>query len=157
MAGNVEGRLAGGIHTLRLPEIRRSSCRRSRRLRRAASGRAGRRRPLRRRRSRGPVRSRCRRQGYPEWPADWQRHYAALQELVRDEEGGAGVLPGVTVHMDIGRFVARQRQRAALEGLLEGDRLCAAAAETGSTHRRAKLPADRLARLAALGLDWAAA
>ncbi|GAA2485055.1 hypothetical protein [Streptomyces longisporus] len=38
----------------------------------------------------------------PERPADWQRHYAALRELVRDK-GRADVLPGVTVHgMDVG-------------------------------------------------------
>ncbi|WP_244207359.1 helicase associated domain-containing protein, partial [Streptomyces swartbergensis] len=32
----------------------------------------------------------------PQWPADWQRHYAALRELLRDEDQ-ADVLPGVTV------------------------------------------------------------
>ncbi|GHD07729.1 helicase [Streptomyces violarus] len=59
----------------------------------------------------------------PAWPADWQRHYAALRELVRDEDGQAEVLPGVTVHgMDVGRFVARQRQHAVWQGLLEGQR-----------------------------------
>ncbi|MGW2572993.1 helicase associated domain-containing protein [Streptomyces sp. NPDC001537] len=40
----------------------------------------------------------------PRWPAGWQRHYAALRELLRDEGGRVEVLPGVTVHgMDIGR------------------------------------------------------
>ncbi|MDQ0745774.1 hypothetical protein QF034_008240 [Streptomyces africanus] len=43
----------------------------------------------------------------PAWPADWQRHYAALRELVRDEDGQAAqanVQPGVTIHgMDIGK------------------------------------------------------
>ncbi|MFI0234878.1 Helicase associated domain protein [Streptomyces sp. NPDC017086] len=34
----------------------------------------------------------------PSWPTEWQRHYAALHELVRDEEGPAEVLPGFTVH-----------------------------------------------------------
>ncbi len=33
----------------------------------------------------------------PSWPADWQRHYAALRELVRDEEGATEVLPGFTI------------------------------------------------------------
>lgn len=28
----------------------------------------------------------------PSWPAEWQRHYAALRELVADEEGQAEVL-----------------------------------------------------------------
>ncbi|MFD7439678.1 helicase associated domain-containing protein [Streptomyces sp. NPDC059861] len=59
----------------------------------------------------------------PAWPADWQRHYAALRELVRDEEGQANVLPGVTVHgMDIGRFVAKQRQPAVWERLMDEQR-----------------------------------
>ncbi|CAM5554612.1 Helicase-associated domain-containing protein OS=Streptomyces fumanus OX=67302 GN=GCM10018772_61390 PE=4 SV=1 [Streptomyces fumanus] len=45
-----------------------------------------------------------------EWPVEWQRHYAALRELVADEEGQPEVLPGVTVHgMDIGKWLARQR------------------------------------------------
>ncbi|MDQ0757510.1 DEAD/DEAH box helicase [Streptomyces canus] len=62
----------------------------------------------------------------PEWPAEWQRHYAALRELVRDEEGQAGaveVLPGVTVHgMDIGKWLARQRTPKVWEGLTDGQR-----------------------------------
>jgi hypothetical protein len=58
----------------------------------------------------------------PEWPVDWQRHYAALRELVRDE-GQADVLPGVTVHgMDVGRFLAKNRQHAVWQGLMEGQR-----------------------------------
>ncbi|MFJ9668799.1 Helicase associated domain protein [Streptomyces sp. NPDC101219] len=58
----------------------------------------------------------------PDWPVDWQRHYAALRELVRDE-GQADVLPGVTVHgMDVGRFLAKQRQRAVWDGLMDGQR-----------------------------------
>jgi Helicase associated domain len=58
----------------------------------------------------------------PEWPADWQRHYAALRELVRDE-GQADILPGVTVHaMDVGRFVAKSRQHAVWQGLMDGQR-----------------------------------
>lgn len=41
----------------------------------------------------------------PSWPAEWQRSYAALRELVRDEEGPAEVLPGVTVPgMDVGKW-----------------------------------------------------
>ncbi|MFD8306750.1 hypothetical protein ACFV29_31060 [Streptomyces sp. NPDC059690] len=34
----------------------------------------------------------------PKWPAECQRHYAALRELARDEEGQTAVLPGFTVH-----------------------------------------------------------
>jgi hypothetical protein len=62
----------------------------------------------------------------PAWPATWQRHYTALRELVRDEEGQAGrvdVLPGVTVHgMDIGRWLRRNREHAAWQSLTDGQR-----------------------------------
>ncbi|TKT04759.1 hypothetical protein E4U91_00005 [Streptomyces lasalocidi] len=62
----------------------------------------------------------------PQWPADWQRHYAALRELVADEDGQAGgveVLPGFTVHgMDIGKWLARQRKPEAWQALTDGQR-----------------------------------
>ncbi|MFF7892465.1 Helicase associated domain protein [Streptomyces sp. NPDC007907] len=59
----------------------------------------------------------------PAWPADWQRHYTALRELVRDEESQTDVLPGVTVHgMDIGRWLARQRKPEAWQTLTDGQR-----------------------------------
>ncbi|MCK8438766.1 DEAD/DEAH box helicase family protein [Streptomyces sp. D2-8] len=59
----------------------------------------------------------------PSWPAEWQRHYAALRELVRDEEGQAEVLPGVTVHgMDIGKWLARQQKPAVWQALTDGQR-----------------------------------
>ncbi len=59
----------------------------------------------------------------PSWPADWQRHYAALRELVRDEEGPAEVLPGVTVHgMDIGKWLAKQRKPEVWTALANGQR-----------------------------------
>ncbi|MEU4877515.1 Helicase associated domain protein [Streptomyces sp. NPDC021608] len=59
----------------------------------------------------------------PAWPADWQRHYAALRELVREEEGATEVLPGLTVHgMDIGRWLARQRRPEVWASLAEGQR-----------------------------------
>ncbi|MEW2425929.1 Helicase associated domain protein [Streptomyces nigra] len=156
----------------------------------------------------------------PSWPADWQRHYAALRELVADEEGQAAavdVLPGVTVHgMDIGRFLAKNRRHTVWTNLMEGQRKLLEAigvtplppepeapAKTPTTAstafergvaalaqyktregsvrvprghlerledgsevklgvflsntkaRRAKLTTDRLAALAALGLEWA--
>ncbi|MDX3232483.1 DEAD/DEAH box helicase [Streptomyces sp. ME19-01-6] len=160
----------------------------------------------------------------PEWPAEWQRHFAALRELVRDEDGPAGVLPGFTVHgMDVGKWLARQQKPEVWAALAEGQRerleavgvtpLPAAAApaeadvpaeastapvsafergvaalaqykaRTGSVtvprahvealpdgsevklgvflsnskSRRAKLTVDKLAALASLGLEWAAA
>jgi hypothetical protein len=59
----------------------------------------------------------------PSWPAEWQRHYAALRELVADEEGQAEVLPGFTVHgMDIGKWLARQRTPRVWVALTDGQR-----------------------------------
>lgn len=160
----------------------------------------------------------------PSWPTEWQRHYAALRELVRDEEGPAEVLPGFTVHgMDVGKWLARQRQPEVWAALADEQRerleavgvtalapapvpveqaapteastppvsafergvaaLAQYRARTGSVtvprghvetlpgevevrlgvwvmnqkRRRAKLTADKLAALAGLGLEWAAA
>ncbi|MFJ3674047.1 helicase associated domain-containing protein [Streptomyces sp. NPDC090106] len=59
----------------------------------------------------------------PEWPAEWQRHYAALRELLRDEDDPAGVLPGFTVHgMDVGKWLARQRKPEVWDALADGER-----------------------------------
>ncbi|MGW7268687.1 Helicase associated domain protein [Streptomyces sp. NPDC054842] len=62
----------------------------------------------------------------PAWPADWQRHYTALRELLADEEGQAGetvVLPGLTVYgMDIGKWLARQRKPEVWQALAGGQR-----------------------------------
>ncbi len=59
----------------------------------------------------------------PSWPAEWQRHYAALRELVAEEEGQTEVLPGVTVHgMDIGKWLARQRTPKVWQALTDGQR-----------------------------------
>ncbi|MBK3574081.1 Helicase associated domain protein [Streptomyces sp. MBT65] len=59
----------------------------------------------------------------PSWPATWQRHYAALRELVADEDGQADVLPGLTVHgMDIGKWLARQRNPEVWQALHDGQR-----------------------------------
>ncbi|MEV7004210.1 helicase associated domain-containing protein, partial [Streptomyces sp. NPDC093982] len=154
----------------------------------------------------------------PSWPAEWQRHYAALRELVADEEGQADVFPGLTVHgMDIGKWLAKQRTPEVWQALHDGQRerleqlgitplapeskelakpsttpmgafergvaaLAQDKTRTGSVgpisrshvevlpdgtevrlgvflsnskSRRAKLRADKLAALAALGLDWA--
>ncbi|MGW2914893.1 Helicase associated domain protein [Streptomyces asoensis] len=59
----------------------------------------------------------------PAWPAEWQRHYAALRELVRDEKGRAEVLPGFTVHgKDIGKWLVRQRTPKVWDALTGGQR-----------------------------------
>jgi hypothetical protein len=59
----------------------------------------------------------------PSWPTEWQRHYATLRELVRDEEGPAEVLPGFTVHgMDVGKWLARQRKPEVWAALTDGQR-----------------------------------
>ncbi|MBT2508506.1 Helicase associated domain protein [Streptomyces sp. ISL-98] len=59
----------------------------------------------------------------PAWPADWQRHYAAVREMLAEESVLAYVEPGVTVHgMDVGRWLERQRQHAVWQGLMDGQR-----------------------------------
>ncbi|MFF8018559.1 Helicase associated domain protein [Streptomyces sp. NPDC007929] len=59
----------------------------------------------------------------PAWPADWQRHYAAVRELLRDEEGRVDVLPGVTIHgMDIGRWLTKQRRHTTWTALTDEQR-----------------------------------
>ncbi|RZE14650.1 helicase, partial [Streptomyces albidoflavus] len=62
----------------------------------------------------------------PSWPAEWQRHYAVLRELMADEEGQADaveVMPGFTVHgMDIGKWLARQRKPEVWQALTGGQR-----------------------------------
>ncbi|MCX5207639.1 Helicase associated domain protein [Streptomyces sp. NBC_00237] len=59
----------------------------------------------------------------PVWPAEWQRHYAALRELLTDEDDQSEVLPGFTVHgMDIGKWLVKQRQHTVWAGLMDGQR-----------------------------------
>ncbi|WP_439333218.1 Helicase associated domain protein [Streptomyces zhaozhouensis] len=59
----------------------------------------------------------------PAWPASWQRHYAALQDLIAEETGPIHVDPGVTVHgMDIGRWLTKQTQPTVWAKLLPGQR-----------------------------------
>ncbi|BCL33438.1 helicase associated domain-containing protein [Streptomyces aurantiacus] len=59
----------------------------------------------------------------PKWPADWQRHYAALREMVAEENVPVHVEPGVTVHgMDIGRWLERMRRHAIWHQLTDGQR-----------------------------------
>ncbi|NWF27451.1 Helicase associated domain protein [Streptomyces sp. PKU-EA00015] len=59
----------------------------------------------------------------PAWPADWQRHYAAVRELLRDEAGPTELQPGVTVHgMDVGRWLHKNRRHAVWQGLTDEQR-----------------------------------
>ncbi|MFH9298921.1 Helicase associated domain protein [Streptomyces sp. NPDC017520] len=59
----------------------------------------------------------------PAWPPEWQRHYAALRELLADEDDRSEVLPGFTVHgMDVGKWLAKQRQHTVWAGLMEEQR-----------------------------------
>lgn len=59
----------------------------------------------------------------PSWPAHWQRHYAAVRELLRDEAGLTELQPGITCHaMDVGQWLARQRQNAVWTKLTDGQR-----------------------------------
>ncbi|WP_422396791.1 Helicase associated domain protein [Streptomyces klenkii] len=58
----------------------------------------------------------------PAWPAEWQRHYVAVRELLGDEDQ-AELLPGVTVHgQDVGRWLARQRQHTVWQRLTDSQR-----------------------------------
>jgi hypothetical protein len=154
----------------------------------------------------------------PAWPVTWQRHYAAVRELLRDEDSQTEVQPGVTVNgLDVGAWLAKQRQPAVWQALADGQRerleqlgitplapepeaviekpptaslsafekgiaaLAQYKSRTGSVTvprghterledgaevrlgvwimnqkgRRAKLTTDKLAILAALGLEWA--
>jgi hypothetical protein len=84
----------------------------------------------------------------PSWPADWQRHYAALRELMADEEGQADVLPGFTVHgMDIGKWLAKQRNPRSGRPWRPGS---ASAWSSSASHRslpsRKKRPGSRTRR-----------
>ncbi|MGA5499049.1 Helicase associated domain protein [Streptomyces cinereoruber] len=59
----------------------------------------------------------------PAWPLEWQRYYAALREMFVEESALVYVEPGVTVHgMDIGRWLAKQRQPAVWAALSGGQR-----------------------------------
>jgi hypothetical protein len=59
----------------------------------------------------------------PAWPADWQRHYVCVRELLRDEVGLTELKPGITVHgMDVGRWLQRNRVHAVWHGLMDGQR-----------------------------------
>ncbi|MGX1564338.1 Helicase associated domain protein [Streptomyces sp. NPDC055506] len=59
----------------------------------------------------------------PEWPADWQRHYAAVREMLAEENELAYLEPGVTVHgMDVGRWLHKQRQHTVWHGLKDEQR-----------------------------------
>ncbi|MFF3088793.1 hypothetical protein ACFVRB_27660 [Streptomyces nojiriensis] len=52
----------------------------------------------------GPVQRAAAEHWNPSWPAECQWHFAALRDLLADEEGRAEVPPGFTVHaMDIGK------------------------------------------------------
>ncbi|MGW0673250.1 Helicase associated domain protein [Streptomyces sp. NPDC002746] len=59
----------------------------------------------------------------PSWPPEWQRHYAVVREMLAEETVLAYIEPGVTVHgMDIGKWLAKQRQPEAWEALTSGQR-----------------------------------
>ncbi|MFG2334698.1 Helicase associated domain protein [Streptomyces sp. NPDC048604] len=59
----------------------------------------------------------------PSWPAQWQRHYAVVREMLAEETILAYVEPGVTVHgMDIGKWLTRQRKPEVWAALAEGQR-----------------------------------
>ncbi|MFG3035136.1 helicase associated domain-containing protein [Streptomyces sp. NPDC048253] len=58
----------------------------------------------------------------PAWLAEWQRHYAAVRELLRDEQD-TEILPGTTVHgLDVGRWAARHQEHTVWHPLMDGQR-----------------------------------
>jgi len=60
----------------------------------------------------------------PDWPLEWQRHYAGVRECIT--ELGADLVdlePGVTIHgHDVGRWLERQRQHTVWNGLMPEQR-----------------------------------
>ncbi|MFJ3966080.1 Helicase associated domain protein [Streptomyces sp. NPDC090036] len=59
----------------------------------------------------------------PAWAPNWQRHYAAVREMLAEETTPARIEPGVTVHgMDIGRWLQKQCQHTVWAGLIDGQR-----------------------------------
>ncbi|MFJ9551832.1 helicase associated domain-containing protein [Streptomyces erythrochromogenes] len=57
------------------------------------------------------------------WPAEWQRHYAVVREMLAEETILAYVEPGVTVHgMDIGKWLDKQRKPEVWAALSDGQR-----------------------------------
>ncbi|MFI8522754.1 helicase associated domain-containing protein [Streptomyces sp. NPDC085481] len=59
----------------------------------------------------------------PSWPPEWQRHYAVVREMLAEETILGCIEPGVTVHgMDIGKWLARQRQPEVWTALTDGQR-----------------------------------
>ncbi|MEV5249893.1 DEAD/DEAH box helicase [Streptomyces werraensis] len=59
----------------------------------------------------------------PAWPVDWQRHYAALAQLVQAGTAWGEVEPGTGLHgMEVGRWLATQRQHVVWNGLTDGQR-----------------------------------
>ncbi|MFF3751396.1 Helicase associated domain protein [Streptomyces sp. NPDC002018] len=59
----------------------------------------------------------------PSWPAEWQRHFAVVREMLAEETILAYVEPGVTVHgMDIGKWLAKQRKPEVWAALSDGQR-----------------------------------
>ncbi|WP_030125668.1 DEAD/DEAH box helicase [[Kitasatospora] papulosa] len=96
---------------------------------------------------------------HPGWSVEWQRHYATARALLAEEGGLTEVLPGVLVHgCDVGTWVLRQRDAATWTVVVDGEEhpVKLGVFLTNSKTRRAKLAAEKLAVLAALGLDWAA-
>ncbi|MFE5947625.1 helicase associated domain-containing protein [Streptomyces sp. NPDC056480] len=59
----------------------------------------------------------------PSWPAEWQRHFAVVREMLAEETILAYVEPGVTVHgMDIGKWLDKQRKPEVWASLSGGQR-----------------------------------
>ncbi|GGY13121.1 helicase [Streptomyces minutiscleroticus] len=78
----------------------------------------------------------------PAWPVDWQRHYAALRQLVEAGTTASGMEPGMRLHsMDVGRWLATQRQD--WPRLAEGQRARLAKLGVEPVERPVAAPASR--------------
>lgn len=59
----------------------------------------------------------------PAWPVDWQRSYAAVEQMIALGTVLEDVVPGVTASgMDVGRWLQRQREHVVWEQLADGQR-----------------------------------
>ncbi|MEU3262201.1 Helicase associated domain protein [Streptomyces albidoflavus] len=57
----------------------------------------------------------------PDWPVEWQRHYAAARTLLSEETGPVTVFPGLTVHgTDVGRWLHHQTDPKIWNTLMPG-------------------------------------
>ncbi|MFE4684844.1 helicase associated domain-containing protein [Streptomyces sp. NPDC056721] len=97
----------------------------------------------------------------PARPANWQRHCAALRELVADEEGQAGGGPARLHrardgHREVAGPATQAKGLASPDSAIPRAVLRCRRAWANTKIRRVRLTAGKLQQLAGLGLTWAA-